>query len=449
MATSADVPGRLGPEMEITADLPVRPSSAEVLKLGNRRSADQVRQIVEALGGPDVVGVVGQVADDRGKLVDTELDVSDYGRMVYMFGKGRILIRDADLERVQRVVDGRVQEGGINGLTVVHVPGRSTLDMLRAIDQAYGVAVAYPDHVVHVTNYSGSACPAVEPWPPVTPKRWPVRDAHPDCSGAGAFVALVDTGFDPKLAADTPWLAGVQGDEEFYDPDDLGPYAGHGTFAAGVVRTMAPDAQAYVHGFLPHGGAGFESDVIVDGFAAALRDAPDVVSISAGTYTRGDTGMLGFRVAWEQFGTKGTIVVAAAGNDGQRKPFYPAADSFAIGVGALDPDGSRAAYSNYGSWVDCYALGSEHVNAFPRGTYVYRQAPMVGHWASLPDGLAVWSGTSFATPLVAGVIAARMTWSGENGQSAARAVLELARANAKPGIGAVVDPSMACRPERC
>ena len=85
--------------------------------------------------------------------------------------------------------------------------------------------------------------------------------------------------------------------------------------------------------------------------------------MSAGTYTRGDLGMLAFRVLWENFAPKGCVLVAAAGNEGDRKPFFPAADWYAVGVGALDPDGGRAAYSNFGRWIDCYALGTEHINA--------------------------------------------------------------------------------------
>lgn len=436
-------------DREVTGKHPSRPTADERIKVDPGRSAQQVAAIVDALGGPEVVGVVGERRDDDGGRSEYELAPQDYADMVYMFRRGRILIRDRDLRRVRRALGEVVQgedRGGINGLTALLVA--DTTEALATLDRELGTGVGYPDHVVHVTDgYKGSACPATEPFPPESPHRYPERHTHEDCDGTGVFVAFVDTGFDPDLARDTPWLQGVQGDPEFYDKTKLGPYAGHGTFAAGIGRTMAPKIDAYVYGFLPHGGAAFESDLIVGGFARALASAPDILSISAGTYSRGDQGLLGFRVAWEEFGTKGTVVVAAAGNDGWRKPFYPAADFFAVGVGALDRKGNRAYYSNYGSWVDCYALGSEHVNAFPNGRYVYAQDPMTGQWAQFTDGLARWSGTSFATPLVAGVIAARMTWSGESGRLAADSILALARANARRAVGAVVEPWMACRPD--
>lgn len=431
-----------GDKGRVEPDEPVRPLWWQDERVGNERTADQVDEIVQALGGRDAVGVIGERPDADGRLREADLDdPKDYGDMVYMYRRGRILVRDRDLPRALPVVDGRPVDGGVNGLTVVSVA--DTRAALADLDRVLGVGVGFPDHVVHVTGWGGGACPATEPMP-TTSKRHPIRDYHDDCTGAGVVVSLVDTGFDPLVAKNTEWLDGVDGEAETYDVDHLGPYAGHGTFAAGVVRTMAPKCEAYVYGFLPHGGAIFESDIIA-ALQRALVRGPDVVSMSAGTHSRGDLGMLGFRVLWEEFAPKGTVLVAAAGNDASRKPFYPAADSFAIGVGALDPDGSRAGYSNYGSWVDVYALGSEHVNAFPEGTYDYRQAPMKGRTAQFDTWLARWSGTSFATPLVAGVITARMTWSGESGQQAGAAVLSLARANARRGVGAVIEPWMACR----
>ena len=116
------------------------------------------------------------------------------------------------------------------------------------------------------------------------------------------------------------------------------------------------------------------------------------------------------------------LIVAAAGNDRTDEPFWPAAFPWVVAVGSVDPDRKVSDFSNYGrSWVDIYARGRNLVNAFPKGTYVCHEPPHVNEVRHF-HGLAQWSGTSFSTPVVTGLIAARMRAAKEDARTAWKAV---------------------------
>jgi hypothetical protein len=261
------------------------------------------------------------------------------------------------------------------------------------------------------------------------------------------FVSIVDTGL--IAGADShPWLVGVQGTEENpYQADGtIGPYAGHGTFVAGCLRCAAPKASVFVEKAfsIDTAGAIFEADIGPTLDDALNRD-PDILVFTFTTSSRNDQSLLIFDDLYERRirYLKGLVVLAPAGNDGDQRVMWPAGYQEVISVGALAADGrNRAHFSNYGKWVEIYAPGEGLTNAFPEGTYETNETPV-------PEtrefhGMAKWSGTSFSTPLVAGLIAARMSATGENAQQAADSLLRLACSQAIPGVGAVLYPGQAC-----
>ena len=79
-----------------------------------------------------------------------------------------------------------------------------------------------------------------------------------------------------------------------------------------------------------------------------------------------------------------------------------------------------------------YAPGEEIVNAYPRLPYKTVEKAIERDTSA---GIVSWSGTSFSTPIVSGLIAARMSRTGENAREAASALLGAARGQFRPGIG--------------
>lgn len=313
----------------------------------------------------------------------------------------------------------------------------------RLISPGLGAGVATPDHLVHI---SGDAynCPASEPEPAPPGARPDPAPNEDRAAGEGIRVVVVDTGLDHQAAASHLWMRGVTGDPDpAIQPPNLLPYAGHGTFIAGIIRSMAPRAEVVVRATLGTLGAIFESDLVAELDQVLSNDSPDIISMSAGTYTFDATGLLSFNVFYENRlrHHKGVALVVAAGNDGDRRAFWPAAAPWTVSVGALASDWrSRADFSNFGGWVDVYAPGENLVNAYPTGTYTYVEPPHSPGDTAEFAGMASWSGTSFSTPVVAGLIAARMSKTGENGRDAAAALLAKARSQAQHGVGAVLLP---------
>ncbi len=97
----------------------------------------------------------------------------------------------------------------------------------------------------------------------------------------------------------------------------------------------------------------------------------------------------------------GSLVIAAAGNDGSTTALYPAAYPEALAVSAVGPDGQLASYSTHGSAIDIAAPGGD----IAAGGGTYGVMSSVWNFVSNSPTYDSWDGTSMATPHVSGVAA--------------------------------------------
>jgi len=241
------------------------------------------------------------------------------------------------------------------------------------------------------------------------PEAWAIEQGNP-----GYTIAILDTGIDlnhPDLVGRL-WVNpgeipgdGLDNDSNGY-VDDVNGWnfvednnlpqddSGHGTHVAGIAAASGNNgigiagtdwrAALMPVRVLNAGGAGTHADV-----ATALRYAADkgaqVINMSFGAYA--DSQVLRDAIA---YAAQTALLVGAAGNDGRDAPFYPAAYPQVLAVAATGPGDVRAAFSNFGAWVDIAAPGQTI-------------------WSTVyDDGYVGWSGTSMAAPFVSG--AASLVW---------------------------------------
>ena len=379
----------------------------------------------------------------------------------YLYERGHLLIADTDdnFPRLERILPGlvrtdpetRPRTGDLVVVSLADVEG-GTLTVPDAMDRIGreighdnltmaegGVRWVTPVSFLSIQRLCAPTEPSVpcespaQPCPGPRPAGQARRDVR---------IGVSDTGLVMPLDPAQYWLAGVDGENDQQVQDLPGgrrvirEYGGHGTFVAGVARCMAPDAGVYVNDHFTLSGAERE-DVIIYKLEQLIADyQPDVVNLSAGTYTRENWAPLGFFFLHERH--RELTLVAAAGNDSTDREFFPAALDWVVGVGAIGADRQhRAWFSNYGDWVNVYAPGEGLVNAYATGEYTYHEPPKRPAKQDF-TGMARWDGTSFSAPMVAGLIAAEMSGSGDPAPVATDTVL--AAAQPVDGVGQVLLP---------
>lgn len=216
--------------------------------------------------------------------------------------------------------------------------------------------------------------------------------------GKGITIAVLDTGCD----VNHPDLKDrIIGGRNFTRDDDGNPdlfndYNGHGTHVSGTmaatlngtgVAGVAPEANLLIVKVLDKDGSG-QYSWIINGIHYAIEKKADIISMSLG----GPENEKELHQSILNAINQGILVVCAAGNEGDGSYSsdefaYPGSYNEVISVGAVNFQRQTSEFSNSNNEVDLVAPGEQILSTYLNGQY------------------AILSGTSMATPHVAGALA--------------------------------------------
>jgi hypothetical protein len=332
-------------------------------------------------------------------------------------------------------LNGQFERAGLDVRAYLLPPGVNIprlISSLRATDVGEAAPDVSPNYV-----FPG------QPWwnggPYDEPRDAPAFADSSVSSSQPPAIAVLDTGYDPAIGNLHPGLAAridhVPGTDDENAVEPSGYFAqegGHGTFIDGVIMRVAPTLRIRHAKVLDPEGVGDDATITL---CVATCPAP-VINLSLGGYTADDQPPTGLASAMAKLGNS-AVVVAAAGNNGSPRKFWPAAFGPVVAVGALDTTSGGpqlASWSNYGDWVDVYAPGVNVRSTYLDGDWKLATDPAPWHLR----GWAHWSGTSFAAPQVAAQIAMAIR-PGKTPVQAMHAVLGNAQWVAN--IGAIINPN--------
>jgi membrane-anchored mycosin MYCP len=266
--------------------------------------------------------------------------------------------------------------------------------------------------------------------------------------GRGVGVGLLDTRIFPDGRLAGHYIA---------RPDDLldpakrtfTMFDGHCAFVGSCILWHAPAAELHIRHVLDHHGNGTAWHAAV-AMAELAQAGVDVVNLSFGEYLTDDNAApMVLEAGVKRFGPD-TVVVAAAGNNGDVKNLpaelvregvkpnsasYPAALPDVVGVGAVDEHGKRAVFTpDPAPWIALLAPGVGLTGAYVQGEVAIEHKNRDGetlHEKLVPfHGTAKWEGCSFAAAVVSGAIAAGTV----PGRRSAREALETLLRKPRYGI---------------
>ncbi|WP_027955008.1 S8 family peptidase [Halobacillus kuroshimensis] len=341
--------------------------------------------LMPSTGGVLADSLSDKTSSERTNKIDTYLEKGKYvpGEVVVKYKEG-FSPNKKEMNQMDAVVLEEQQEVVEAEEKVLKV--KNVEKVVEALNKNPNVEYAEPNYLFQATwtpndtYYSGYQ---YGPQNTETPRAWDVTRGS-----SSQEIAIIDSGVDynhPDLDGKT--IKGYDFVDNDNNPMDLNDHGTHvaGTAAAETnnargVAGMAPNTKILAVRALDANGSGSLND-IADAIRYSADQGAEVINLSLGCNCDTQTLENAVNYAWN----KGSVVIAAAGNDGVSTTFEPASYDNVIAVGAVDRYDRKASFSNYGTWVDVTAPGVSIASTMPNGGYAYM------------------SGTSMAAPHVAGL----------------------------------------------
>ncbi len=213
-------------------------------------------------------------------------------------------------------------------------------------------------------------------------------------TGSGITVGVLDSGVYPHTDLQDNLVEGINVLDTTEDTVDT---FGHGTRVAGLIAAASEDAAhmgmapgASIMPIKCFEGQSTRVPAIVTGIIYGADNGCDILNMSFGLATNYQSVYDAISYA----AGKGVLLVASSGNGGTNAISYPAAYENVIGVGAVTEELERASYSQYNAYVDIAAPGN------CMGT-----TDMDGGYMTAEDTYNELNGTSFAAPMITGILA--------------------------------------------